>query len=96
MNLDNFPTHRYIDEDGKELEYAASSKHFAKVDPFIQDRKSLHYAAEDRTYLIFRNKYSKEWEFPTSKMFFGQTFLRAKQDLFNGFSEGSWKVKYFG
>jgi len=29
-------------------------------------------------------------------MFFGQTFLRAKQDLFNGFSEGSWKVKYFG
>ena len=55
--------------------------------------------------MILRNKYTKEWEFPTTKMNFGQTFMRAKQNLFNviaydekegGQSGTSWKVKYFG
>lgn len=79
MNLDNYPTHRLTNsETGEVIEYCAASKHFPKVDPFIEDRKSLHYAGEDRTYLIFRNKYTKEWEFPTGRMFFGQSFLRGK------------------
>jgi len=95
MNIDNFPTHRYKDpETGEEREYCAASKNFANVDPTIEDRKSLHYAGEDRTYLILKNKYTKEWEFPTGKIFFGESFIRGKQNLFNTLSNG-WKVKYF-
>ena len=75
MNLDNYPTHR-SKETGEE--YCAASKHFSKVDPAIEDPQSLHYAGEDRTYMIVRNKYTTEWEFPTHKMNFGQTFIRAK------------------
>jgi hypothetical protein len=80
MNLDNYPTHRVKGgEAGKtEDEYCAASKHFSNVDPAMQDRKTLHYAGEDRTYLIVKNKFTKEWEFPTGKINFGQTFMRAK------------------
>jgi hypothetical protein len=91
MNLDNFPTHKM-----GELTYAAASKNFANVDPNCSDRRSMHYAAEDRTYLIFKNKYTQEWEFPTTSMYFGQSFLRAKQNLMVKYSENKWKVKYFG
>ena len=98
MNLDNFPTHR---APGTQTEYCAASKHFSNVDPAMEDRRTLHYAAEDRTYLLVRNRFTKEWEFPTTKINFGQTFLRAKQNLFNVIAADdkagtSWKVKYFG
>jgi len=84
MNLDNYPTHRVRgSEPGKtEDEYCAASKHFSNVDPAMQDRKTIHYAGEDRTYLIVKNKHTKEWEFPTGRINFGQTFMRAKQNLF--------------
>ena len=80
MNLDNYPTHRLhgAQPGDTSTEYCAASKHFSNVDPTIEDRRSLHYAAEDRTYMIVRNRFTKEWEFPTSKMNFGQTFFRAK------------------
>ena len=59
MNLDNFPTHKSKDPTtGENLEYSAASKHFASVDPAITDRKTIHYAGEDRTYLLVRNKYT--------------------------------------
>lgn len=66
MNLDNFPTHEL---DGEQ--YCAASKNWAKVDPKASDRRSLHYAAEDRTYLIFKNQFTGDWEFPTGTMLFG-------------------------
>ena len=79
MNLDNFPTHRYVDPvTGEKMEYAGASKHFLKVDPYIEDNKSLHYAGEYRTFLLLKNKYTKEWEFPTGRIFFGETMTRAK------------------
>lgn len=104
MNLDNYPTHRLPGAQPGQAggEYCAASKHFSNVDPNIEDRHTIHYAPEDRTYMIVRNKYTKEWEFPTSRMFFGQTFLRAKQNLFTDLAQDdsptgtSWKVKYFG
>jgi hypothetical protein len=82
MNLDNYPTHK-VPGSNPPVEYAAASKYFANVDPEIQDRRTIHYAGEDRTYMIVRNRYTHEWEFPTAKMNFGQTFIRAKQNLFN-------------
>ena len=78
-NLDNYPTHRQTDTTtGETQEYAAASKNFAKVDPETKDTKSIHYAPGDATYLILKNKFTDEWEFPTSNMFFGQSFLRVK------------------
>lgn len=106
MNLDNYPTHK-VPGSNPAIEYAAASKYFGNVDPNMQDRKTIHYAAEDRTYMIVRNRYTLEWEFPTGKMNFGQTFMRGKQNLFNviahdpspqssGIANTTWKVKYFG
>jgi hypothetical protein len=85
MNLDNFPTHRLHGAQPGDAgaEYCAASKHFSNVDPNIEDRRTLHYAGEDRTYMIVKNRYTQTWEFPTTQMYFGQTFMRAKQNLFN-------------
>jgi len=59
------------------------------------DPKSLHYATEDRVYLIVKNKYTK-WEFPISRIFMSETFFKAKLNLFNQLSGGQWKIKFFG
>jgi hypothetical protein len=95
LNIDNYGTHQIIDEKTGEIkEHFGASKHFSKVDPETDDTKSLHFAGEDRIYLILKNKYTKEWEFPTGKVFFGQTFLRAKQNLFSHLTNDTWKVRY--
>lgn len=100
-NIDNFPTHEKRTIDPKTGEtvvqsYCASSKNFAKVDPRCSDRHSIHYAAEDRTYLILRNKYTGRWEFPTTKIILGTTFFRGKQDLFSRLTKDEWKIKFIG
>lgn len=82
MNLDNYPTHK-VPGSNPPIEYAAASKYFGNVDPHMSDRRTIHYAAEDRTYMIVKNRYTQEWEFPTGRMNFGQTFMRGKQNLFN-------------
>ena len=64
MNVDNYPTHEWTDSSGETHEYCAASKNFAKVDPMCDDPRSLHYAPEDRTYFITRNRYTQEWQFP--------------------------------
>ena len=96
-NLDNFPTHEYTDpQTGETHLYCAASKNYTNVDPACPDWRTLHYAPEDRTYLLLRNKHTKEWEFPTAPMYFGQTFLKAKQSLFADISSSTWKVIYVG
>ena len=97
MNLDNYPTHEYTDpETGETMEYCAASKNFSKVDPTCTDWRSLHYAPEDRTFYLVRNKYTQEWQFPVGQMMFGETFLRGKQNLFKNICDGNWKIKYAG
>ena len=64
-NLDNDPTHEMTDpETGEKHQYCAASKNFAKVDPHCTNPRTLHYAPEDRTYFLVRNKFTKEWQFP--------------------------------
>lgn len=74
MNLDNHPTHRTAEGET----YCAASKYYKLVDSHCKDRRSLHYAGEDRVYLLFRRRGTGEWEFPTRPMFFGQSFLRSR------------------
>jgi hypothetical protein len=77
MNIDNYPTHKHVDPaTGAETTYCGASKQWSFVDPKCKDVKSLHYAGEDRVYLIFKNKYTQEWEFPVTKINVGQTFFR--------------------
>ena len=47
------------------------------------DNKTIHYASEDRVYLIVKNKYTNEWEFPITRIFMSETFFKAKLNLFN-------------
>lgn len=97
QNLDNYPTHEYVDPaTGETQSYCAASKNYAKVDPECTDVRSLHYAGEDRTYFLVKNKYTQEWQFPVGNIMFGQTFLRAKQKLFEDLSGGSWNIKFAG
>jgi CRISPR/Cas system-associated protein Cas10 (large subunit of type III CRISPR-Cas system) len=71
-NIDNYPSHRWTNKDtGEVKEYYAATKNYEHVDPTIEDKHSIHYAGEDRVYLIFKNKYTKEWEFPTGRITFG-------------------------
>ena len=97
MNIDNYPTHKIKNpETGEYEEYCAASKHWSKVDPYCTDRKSIHYAGEDRVYLILKNKYTQEWEFPVTRIMMSETFLNAKLKLFKEISGDIWKVKFFG
>lgn len=71
MNLDNYPTHQITDsETGETHQYCGASKQWAHVDPNCNDDKILHNAGEDRVYLLFKNRYTLEWEFPTTTMTF--------------------------
>lgn len=84
-------TRTVTDENGDEYEveeedyetYCAASKQFSLVDPKCSDRHSLHYAGEDRVYLIFKNKYTNEWEFPVGRLYLNQSMFRGKMELFN-------------
>jgi hypothetical protein len=83
MNLDNYPTHKKVDpKTGEEVTYCAASKQWSLVDPTCKDQKSLHYAGEDKVFLLVKNRYTGEWEFPVTKQFYGETFFRAKYNLF--------------
>lgn len=97
MNIDNYPTHKRTNpETGEEELYYAASKQWNKVDPACSDTKSLHYAGEDRVFLIVKNKNTQEWEFPVSTINFGTTFFRAKYNLFKHLTDDQWRIKFFG
>jgi len=97
MNIDNYPTHKMIDPlSGEEKTYCGASKQWSLVDPKCSDVRSLHYSGEDRVFLILKNKYTNEWEFPISKLFVGQSFFRAKYNLFEQLTGNSWRIKFFG
>ena len=97
MNIDNYPTHKYTDPaTGQEHTYCAASKNWSLVDPKCKDMKSLHYAGEDRVFLIVKNKYTDEWEFPIGNLHIGQTFFRGKVNLFEALTANKWRIKFFG
>jgi hypothetical protein len=97
MNIDNYPTHSVKDPvTGEEKKYCAASKDFKLADPMCSDTKSLHYAGEDRVYLVMKNKYTNEWEFPVLTLMMGQTFFKSKVKLIDQLTDNKWKLKFFG
>lgn len=94
-NMDNIPTHWITDEKGENHDYSFSTKNWRLVDPDVKDPHFFHYAAASKVYLIFKNRFSQQWEFPTTPMFFGNTFYKTREDLFKTFSEG-WTSNHLG
>lgn len=53
----------------REETYCGASKHFTKVNPNLKDPRHLHYAPENRVYLVVKDKTSQEWIFPHRPLF---------------------------
>jgi hypothetical protein len=85
-NMDNIPTHRIVEPDGTKKDYSFSTKNWRQVDPDVRDPHFFHYASANKVYLLLKNRFSKEWEFPTTNMFYGNTFYKTRETLFKEFS----------
>ena len=46
--------------------------------------------------MLVKNRYTGEWEFPVTKMYFGETFFKAKFNLFQKLTGNQWRIKFFG
>lgn len=65
------------------------------TDPDVWDPHSLHYAAGNKVYLLLKNKFTQEWEFPTGSFYFGQSFYKAWSNLFYEFAK-DWTIGHIG
>jgi hypothetical protein len=95
-NRDNIPSHEIKAEDGSVKKYAAASKNWKNVDPSVTDRKSLHYGAQQLTYLLLKNKYTGDWEFPTITLSGTDSFIKSRRDLFAKLTGNKWVVRHTG
>lgn len=95
-NRDNLPTHGEKLENGSTKYYCGASKNWKKVDPSVTDHKSMHYGSSQRAYLIFKNKHTSEWEFPTTKLFSGDSFLEARKRTFMEIAKDKWIIRHEG
>ncbi|CAI2372012.1 unnamed protein product [Moneuplotes crassus] len=93
-NIDNLPSHEQKMPDGTVKRYCASSKHWKKVDPAVTDNKSLHYCAQQKIYLLLRNKYTGKWEFPSTAVFGTESFMEARKEFFATLSDNKWFVSH--
>lgn len=93
-NKDNHPTHEIKAEDGTVKKYCGASKSWRLVDPNVLDHHSLHYASQQRVYLLLKNKYTGEWEFPTRPVFGAESFIKARKNLFSSISNDSWIIRH--
>lgn len=93
-NIDNLPSHEQKMEDGTVKRYCASSKNWRNVDPNVTDNKSLHYCAQQRIYLLLRNRYTGKWEFPSTALFGVDSFMDARRAFFSTLSDNKWFVQH--
>ena len=89
-NIDNYPS---IKDKKSGKEYAAATKNWRNVDPAVDDPQNLHYAAANKVYLLLKNRFTDVWEFPTGQMHFGDTFYKARHELFDTFA-AKWSVQH--
>ena len=93
-NRDNIPSHELKTGVGNVKKYAAASKNWRNVDPSVADRRSLHYGAQQQTYLLLKNKYTGEWEFPTISLSGTDSFSKARKDLFAKLTGNKWVARH--
>ena len=76
--------------------YSTLSKHADFVDPTCNDNTSIQYAGEHRVYLIFKNKITNQWEFPTIPLMSGDSFKLNKIKLHLHISKDNYAIRYMG
>ena len=54
--------------------YCSTSKHYMRVDPFIEDNKNIQTYSKDLVYFIYKNKHTNKWELPTYTLDSGYRF----------------------
>ena len=93
-NKDNMPTKEVKNQDGKKVKHYGASKYWRLVNPNVTDHHSLHYASSQRIYLLFKNKYTDEWEFPTKPVYGGDSFGYVRMKLFSDLTDDKWLVRH--
>ncbi len=93
-NGDNKPKLRKMNATGSYEFYCPDSKHFSLVHPNVDDVRSIQYAPNERVYMLFKNKYTGEMEFPTIPLYHGDLFNDVKFRLFLNLTKENFKI-YF-
>ena len=52
-------------------------------------------AAANTVYLLFKNKFTEEWEFPTKPMVLGESFQQSKKEFFETIAD-NWRIQLIG
>jgi len=91
---DELPTHEIVYPDGTRITYCGNSKLFEKVDPTITDRRSIQYAGDYRVFLMFKDKNTQKWVFPTQYMADKATFNHSKTQLLDSVTQNKWKAVF--
>jgi hypothetical protein len=92
-NGDNKPSLRKYNPITDKYEfYCPNSKHHSLADPNVTDPKSIQYSSVERIYMLFKNKHTGEYEFPTIPLYAGDAFIDVKFKLFLNMTKENWKV----
>jgi len=74
--------------------YSPNSKNWKLVDPNMKDNKSIQYNGINRVYMLFKNKHTGKWEFPTLPLRWGENFNQRRQMLQYVISRDLFKVHF--
>jgi hypothetical protein len=92
-NGDNRPSLRkFNNATGKYELYSPNSKHYTLADPNVTNTRSIQYSSLERIYMLFKNKHTGEFEFPTIPMYKGDSFIDVKYKLFLNLTKENWKI----
>lgn len=93
INQDNTLNMRKFNNDKNDYDYySRDSKHWSLVDPSVEDPKSIQTTSLNRVYMLFKNRKSDIWEFPTIPLLNGDSFEIAKLKLFFNVTKEFWKI----
>jgi hypothetical protein len=95
INNDNKPTVRRWNKELNKFEfYAEHSKHWSMVDPTRVDERNIQHDSMCRVYMLFRNKITDQWEFPSLTLYNGDSFEMSKVKLFFHVTKENFKIYY--
>ena len=94
-NIDNAINIKRFNKEKNKMEfYSLYSKNWRLVDPDVKNNKSIQYNGLNRVYVLFKNKNTGKWEFPTISLKWGDTFGQKKELLQYILSRDQFKVHF--
>ena len=88
--LEEEPTHSKKTNNSDIKYYHCNSKDFRKVDPNIQDVKSIQHASCYNTYLLVKK--NGLWGFPTTKQSIHDSLFYTLEELYNYLRQDNWEA----